>query len=228
MRMGNGPRKFTAMEEKPIGAMLEVLVVEDHDTFRAGLMKQLNATPGIRAWEARDAQEALAFIGRKVPDIVVMDIKLPGEDGIQCTSIIKDRWPQVQVMMCTVHEDDDKIFNALRAGASGYLLKRAAFQEILASIRMMQEGGSPMSPAIARRVVESFQRITDPDDPDELTSREHDVLDLMATGLRDKEIAVQLGITANTVRTHIRHIYEKLQVQGRVEAVRKRGPWAKR
>ncbi len=202
---------------------LEVLVVEDHDTFRAGLLQQLNATAGIHAREASDCKEALERIAELVPEIVVMDIKLPGEDGIHCTGLIKGRWPKVQVMMCTVHEDDDKIFNALRAGASGYLLKRAPFSEILSSIRMIEEGGSPMSPAIARRVVESFQPKVDPSDPDALTGREQEVLDLMATGMRDKEIAAQLGITGNTVRTHIRHIYEKLQVQGRVEAVRKRG-----
>ncbi len=215
------------MSERPIPA-LDILVVEDHDDFRAGLLAQLNATPGVRAGEARDGVEALAAIEAAVPDIVVMDIKLPGDDGIHCTGIIKKRWPAVQVMMCTVHEDDDKIFNALRAGASGYLLKRAAFSEILASIRMIQQGGSPMSPAIARRVVESFQDRVALDDPDALTLREQEVLDLMATGMRDKEIAAQLGISNNTVRTHIRHIYEKLQVQGRVEAVRKRGRWSRR
>lgn len=204
-------------------ALTSVLVVEDHDEFRAGLLGRFNATQGLEAREARDGEEALAAIEERVPDIVVMDIKLPGGDGIHFTGLIKERWPQVQVMMCTVHEDDDKIFNALQAGASGYLLKRAPFEEILTSIRVIQEGGSPMSPAIARRVVESFQPKVDPSDPDALTGREQEVLDLMATGMRDKEIAAQLGITGNTVRTHIRHIYEKLQVQGRVEAVRKRG-----
>lgn len=200
---------------------IDVMVVEDHDEFRNSLVALLNAMPDIRARGFERGEEAIAGMVYTPPDIVLMDIKLPGMDGINSTRAIKQRWPQVQVLMCTVHEDDDKIFSALRAGATGYLLKRSPVAEIQASIRMVLAGGSPMSPAIARRVVGSFQQHVIEDGPNALTGREQDVLDLMATGLRDKEIADQLSISMNTVRTHIRHIYEKLQVQGRVEAVNK-------
>ncbi|HEX2617295.1 MAG TPA: response regulator transcription factor [Flavobacteriales bacterium] len=205
----------------PAGKSIDVMVVEDHPDFRRDLVELLSALPDMHARGFGSWEDALSTMTDVQPQIVVMDIKLPGVNGIQATRSIKQRWPEVQVMICTVHEDDDMIFSALRAGATGYLLKRSPFKEIEASIRMVLQGGSPMSPAIARRVVGSFQTTTTGDDPSQLTSREQDVLDLMARGLRDKEIADELSISINTVRTHIRHIYEKLQVQGRVEAVNK-------
>jgi DNA-binding NarL/FixJ family response regulator len=150
-----------------------------------------------------------------------MDIHLPGTDGIEGTRIIKDRWPEVQILICTVHEDDEKIFNALRAGASGYLLKRSSVEEVLDGIRQILAGGSPMSPAIARRVVNSFRPPRLDEGPDALSEREMDVLDLLTQGYRVKGIAERLFVSVNTVRTHIRNIYDKLHVQSRVEAVNK-------
>jgi DNA-binding NarL/FixJ family response regulator len=201
--------------------IIKVVLVEDHEDSRASLLALLNGAPDVQARGAGDHRTAMLAMEQDLPDIVVMDIRLPDQDGIQCTRTIKQRWPHVQVMMWTVQEDDDMIFEALRAGAAGYLLKRSPFAEVHASIRMIQDGGSPMSPAIARRVVESLQEVPRKDHPDALTAREQAVLDLMARGLRDKEIASDLSISMNTVRTHVRHIYEKLQVQGRVEAVNK-------
>ena len=153
-----------------------------------------------------------------------MDINLPGMSGIECTQQIRNACVMTQVMMCTVHEDDEKIFDALKAGASGYMLKRASINEIFDAILQVYHGGSPMSPSIARKVVASFQ----PDSKKtelvaSLSARENEILDHLAQGFRIKEIADQLFVSINTVRTHIRHIYEKLQVQSRVEALNKTG-----
>jgi DNA-binding NarL/FixJ family response regulator len=155
-----------------------------------------------------------------LPDVVIMDIHLPGINGIECTRTLCAKYPRVQVLICTVHEDDELIFEALRAGAAGYLLKRSSIEDLLEAIRQVLAGGSPMSPAIARRVVSSF-RPRKNDGLNALTDREQEVLDLMSTGMSAREIGDKLFVSANTVRTHIRHIYEKLQVQTRVEAVRK-------
>lgn len=201
---------------------VQVVLVEDHDEFRASLEYYLNASGRIACRSYARCDEAVEGIARNVPDAVIMDIHLPDEDGIQCTRIIKERWPLVQVMICTVHEDDEKIFNALRAGATGYLLKRSSVEDLIEALDQMLDGGSPMSPAIARRVVGSFRPAPLVEEgAAALTPREQEVLDLLATGRRVKEIATQLFVSPNTVRTHIRHIYEKLQVQGRVEAVNK-------
>jgi DNA-binding NarL/FixJ family response regulator len=200
------------------GVRTSVLMIDDHADYRNGVGAMLAASPGIVCNMAASAEEALALPEASKPDVVLMDIRLPGADGIECTRRIKKRWPTTHVIMCTVHEDDDKIFRALRSGAVGYLLKRSTVEEIREAIDHVLQGGSPMSPAIARRVVGSFQ-VQAPDPADALTAREQDVLDWMVTGSRDKEIAEKLGVSVNTVRTHVRKIYEKLQVQGRVEAI---------
>ena len=197
---------------------VKVLMIDDHADYRNGVGALLNAVDGFKCTSVASAEEAKELPDAAKPDVVLMDIRLPGVDGIECTRYIKKRWPTAHVIMCTVHEDDDKIFRALRSGAVGYLLKRSTVEEIREAIEQVLHGGSPMSPAIARRVVGSFE-VRSPDPTDSLTAREQDVLDWMATGLRDKEIADKLGVSVNTVRTHVRNIYEKLQVQGRVEAI---------
>ena len=200
--------------------IVEVLIVEDHDDYRQSLAFFLQATGRVRCTTFLSCEEALPAIGLRKPDVVIMDIHLgAGMDGIAGAKRIKDQWPAVQVLMCTVHEDDEKIFNALRAGASGYLLKRNSIDEIVEAIRQLMAGGSPMSPAIARRVVNSFRSTNLSEGPDALTTREQEVLDLLCTGLGAKAIGDKLFVSANTIRTHIRHIYEKLHVQSRVEAV---------
>lgn len=196
---------------------IRVLLVEDNASFRNGLALLLETVPGIKGHACADAQEALAELARTPYEVVVMDIDLPGMNGIQCTRAIKERWPKVQVLMCTVFEDDDKIFQALKAGATGYVVKHAPIGELLDAIRQVHLGGSPMSAGIARKVVNTFHQPSMAQEG--LTQREQEVLSLIAEGLTVKEIADRTHVSNNTVRTHIRHIYEKLHVRSRVEAV---------
>lgn len=199
---------------------LSVMVVEDHDDFRRSLELML-ASNGFGCTSYSDAPSALIALERDRPDVVIMDLNLEGPNGIACTRAIKEYWPGIQVLVCTVHEDDERIFGALKAGATGYVLKRAPIQELLDAVRVVHEGGSPMSAAIARRVVGSFQDPAHDATGEQLTLREQEILDLLAEGLRFKEIGAKLFVSINTVRTHVRHIYEKLQVQSRTEALNK-------
>lgn len=198
---------------------LNVLVVEDNASFRQNLCDLLGSTPDMRCTGCSTAMEALDLLEQGSWQVVVMDIDLPGMNGIQCTRLIKDRWPGVQVLMCTVFEDDDKIFRALKAGATGYVLKQAPIGELLDAVRQVHEGGSPMSAGIARKVVRTFHQPAPVNEP--LTQREHEILSFIAEGLSVKEIADRACVSTNTVRTHIRHIYDKLHVRSRVEAVNK-------
>lgn len=206
--------------------IIRVLLIEDHDEFRDSLTKLLNSSGRFACESFPSGEEGLDRIERNAPDVVLMDINLhprgttTGMNGIQCTRAIKERWPGVQVMMCTVYEDDDKIFDALKAGATGYVLKRAPIEELFDSIQQVAAGGSPMTATIARKVVGSFQVKRDVNG-ERLSERELEVLDLLSEGLRMKEIADRLSLSTNTVRTHVRHIYEKLQVQSRTEALNK-------
>jgi DNA-binding NarL/FixJ family response regulator len=202
--------------ERPI----EVVLIEDHDEYRRSLQSLLHGSGEFRCTAFGEAEAALQKLEELKPDVVVMDINLPGISGIAATRTIKDRWPKVQVMMCTVYEDDDKIFDALKAGATGYLLKRAPIEELFDGIKQVLLGGSPMTAGIARKVVSSF-RVQQPADSDKLSERELQVLEHLSAGLRMKEIADRLNLSTNTIRTHVRHIYEKLQVQSRTEALNK-------
>jgi DNA-binding NarL/FixJ family response regulator len=210
--------RMTLWEEH--GSKVSVILIEDHEDFRTSLEFFLNGSGKVDCRSFNNAEGALRYMENVLPHVVVMDINLPGMDGIECTGILRERFPQVQVLICTVHEDDERIFDALRAGAAGYLLKRAPIDELIEAIRQVLAGGSPMSPAIARRVVSSF-RPKKNNELNALSERELEVLDLLGTGMTAKEIGEKIFVSANTVRTHIRHIYEKLQVQTRVEAVNK-------
>ncbi|HMC96088.1 MAG TPA: response regulator transcription factor [Flavobacteriales bacterium] len=203
---------------------IRIMLVEDHDTYRNGLAAVLNSSADIECEGYATAEKALAALKESVPDVVIMDIDLPGQNGIAGTRIIKEEYPQVQVLICTVYEDDAKIFGALKAGATGYILKRAPLEELFAAIHDVRQGGSPMSSGIARRVVSSFQdmRVAG---MAPLSVREEEVLDLLSKGLRMKEIADKLFVSIYTVRAHVRNIYEKLQVQSRVEALNKARRW---
>jgi DNA-binding NarL/FixJ family response regulator len=194
-----------------------VLLVEDHETYRESLQLLVGSTPGMRCRAAGNAGEALALIADERPDVVVMDIDLPGTNGIDLTRAIKAAYPRVQVLMCTVFEDEEKIFKALKAGATGYIVKRAPIRELLEAIEQVHAGGSPMSAGIARKVVSTFHQPSLSQEG--LTTREQEVLERVAEGLSVKEIADRMQVSHSTVRTHIRHIYEKLQVHSRVEAV---------
>jgi RNA polymerase sigma factor (sigma-70 family) len=205
---------------------ISVSIVEDNDQLRGTLAKVIGRTPGFRfVSDYGSAEDALADLPRVKPDVVLMDINLPGMNGVECVRQLKTLVPGTQVMMLTVYEDTENIFNALAAGASGYMLKRTPAKELIEAIHEVKRGGSPMTTHIARKVVQSFQKSTGQqraaDELSELSEREQQVLDLLAQGLIYKEIADKLEISYETVHTYIRRIYEKLQVRTRTEAVAK-------
>ncbi|NND71122.1 MAG: response regulator transcription factor, partial [Rhodothermales bacterium] len=195
---------------------ITVAIVEDRDDARQGLGYLINGSVGFRCTGMFDnAEEALKSLSAMTPDVILMDIGLPGMDGIEAVRQIKEKWPGIQLMMLTVYEDDERMFNSLKAGATGYVLKKTPPAQLLRNIRSLHEGGSPMSSQIARRLVESFHKPTpsQPSDEEELTPREEEVLQLLAQGFRYQEIADQKFISLDTVRTHIRHIYENMHVR---------------
>ena len=202
---------------------ISVSIVEDNDQLRATLARVLNRAEGFHCLSHyANAEEALKDLPQASPDVVLMDINLPGMNGVQCVRQLKAMLPQVQVMMLTVYEDTENIFNALAAGANGYMLKRTSSKELLEAIQDVHRGGSPMTMHIARKVVQSFQHTAATAQPAEnLSEREQQVLDCLTQGLMYKEIAEKLGISYETVHTYIRRIYEKLQVRTRTEAVAK-------
>jgi DNA-binding NarL/FixJ family response regulator len=204
--------------------LIRVAVIEDHHDIRDGMAFLIESSEDFLSRAYGTAEDALEAFLEQVPDVVLMDINLPGMDGIACTRIIKEKYPSVHIMMCTVYEDDEKIFRALSAGASGYILKRSAGDNLLDAIRELHRGGAPMSSSIARKVVASFRQapVSSPEAA-LLTPRENEILDLLAQGFRNKEIAEQLHVSVNTIRTHIYNIYEKLHVQNRIEALNKTG-----
>ncbi|HEY3760472.1 MAG TPA: response regulator transcription factor [Verrucomicrobiae bacterium] len=200
---------------------ISVSIVEDSDKLRGTLSRVLNRADGFRCVsQYANAEDALKELPEVKPDVVLMDINLPGMNGVECVQKLKQILPAMQVMMLTVYEDTENIFNALAAGANGYMLKRTSSKELLEAIQEVQRGGSPMTMHIARKVVQSFQKA--PSQAAEgLSEREQQVLDLLSQGLMYKEIADKLQISYETVHTYIRRIYEKLQVRTRTEAVAK-------
>jgi DNA-binding NarL/FixJ family response regulator len=202
---------------------ISVSIVEDNDKLRGTLARVINRADGFRCIsDYANAEDALKDLPQARPDVVLMDINLPGMNGVECVRQLKRLLPQTQVMMLTVYEDTENIFNALTAGASGYMLKRTSTKELLEAIQEVHRGGSPMTMHIARKVVLSFQKTAATAQPTEnLSEREQQVLDLLSQGLMYKEIADKLEISYETVHTYIRRIYEKLQVRTRTEAVAK-------
>ena len=200
--------------------MINVAIVEDNEGFRHSLTSLLEDAPGFKCQGAfTTGEDALREIPRNPPEVVLMDINLPGISGIECVRRLREQLPTCRVVMITVYRDNDKIFQALRAGASGYLLKRATPKVILDAIVDVHLGGSPMSREVARKVVETFQQKDA--ETEELSSREWEVLELLAEGLPDKLIAERLAITTRTVKFHLGHIYDKLHVRSRTEAALK-------
>ena len=203
--------------------VIKVSIIEDDDWIRENLAAQIGRTKGfLCAGCYRTAEEALDLVPANIPDVVLMDINLPHMSGIECVRKLKALVPSVQIMMLTVYEDSDKIFDSLLAGASGYLLKRTPQAELMEAIADVQRGNSPMSGHIARKVVQYFNQRGRTDEViEKLSKREREVLDHLAQGIPYKEIADVLSLSIDTVRMHIKGIYGKLHVHSRGEAVAK-------
>ncbi|MDB6067778.1 MAG: DNA-binding response regulator [Pedosphaera sp.] len=204
-------------------AITTVSIVEDNDQLRGTLARLIGREEGFKCISNYpNAEAALEGLVKDRPQVVLMDINLPGMNGVECVRKLKQAAPETLVVMLTAYEDTENIFNALAAGASGYLLKRAPRAELLQAIQDVRKGGSPMTPHIARKVVQSFQKSgPSPQATENLSTREQEVLDCLSQGFLYKEIAEKLGISYETVHTYIRRIYEKLQVRTRTEAVAK-------
>jgi DNA-binding NarL/FixJ family response regulator len=202
---------------------ISIAIVEDLDEVRDGLKNFLALSQDFKVVDTfKTAEQALDDIPKLQPDIVIMDISLPGINGIECIRRVKDKSPSTQFMMFTVYENDEKVFEALKAGAAGYLLKNTGLIQLIESLKELYNGGSPMSANIARKLVTVFRDQQNESVPsDILTNREKNILQLLSKGLLYKEIAEQLTISVSTVRQHIHHIYEKLHVQNRTEAINK-------
>jgi len=200
---------------------IQVALVEDDDEIRANLTHLIGRSPSLRLVRGyANAESALADLPARRPDVVLMDINLPGTDGVECVRQLKAKMPSVQFIMLTIYEDGNRLFKSLMAGASGYLLKRTSPERLLAAIQEVHQGGAPMTPEMARRVVLHFQQAPQPASGlHKLTPRETDVLEQLAKGFRYKEIEDNLHISTGTLRSYIANVYEKLHVHSRTEAV---------
>jgi len=206
--------------------MTRIAIVEDNKVIRESLEAYVHKAPDLRCVRAcASAEDALKSLPQERPDVVLMDIQLPNQSGIECTAQLKQLLPEVRIIMVTVYGDPELIFKALSAGACGYLLKRSTPEEVITAIREVQQGGAPMSREIARKVIAHFQNLPKSPDTsskmDTLSPREREILELLIQGFADKEIADRLGVKHGTVRWHLQHIYEKLHVRSRTEAALK-------
>lgn len=203
--------------------IINVGIVEDNDKIRDGLSMLINGSEGFRCTLTySSAEEALKYIPSENLDVVLMDINLPKMSGIECVEKLKEKSPELQIMMLTVYTDDEQVFKSLAAGATGYIVKRTPPAELLEAIRELHEGGSPMTYQIARKVVQTFQQAAKSSKETEILSeRETEILSYLAKGYQDKEIAEKFFLSVQTIRTHLRNIYKKLHVRSRTEAVLK-------
>jgi DNA-binding NarL/FixJ family response regulator len=202
---------------------IKVSMVEDDSRIRESLLGILEGVAGFHCLKTYSSgEDALAGVPLQRPDILLMDINLPGMSGIECVARLKQKLPDLPIVMLTVFEDSDKVFKALEAGACGYLVKRLPPQDLLEALRQVQSGGAPMTGRVARMVVQSFQRMgASKKETENLTPRELEILELLAKGDLCKEIADKLGLSLRTVHTHLKNIYEKLHVRSRTQAVLK-------
>ncbi|MGN6554472.1 MAG: response regulator transcription factor [Verrucomicrobiota bacterium] len=200
---------------------IKVAIVDDDEGIRTSLAALIRRAPSLKlTGDYPDAEAALREIPRRPPDVVLMDINLPGMNGVECVRQLKATVPALQILMLTVYEDSESLFKSLKAGASGYLLKRTASARLLEAIRDVYEGGAPMTPQLARRVVQFFTRAGEEESPmAKLTPGEKEFLDQLAKGYAYKEIAERMQISIDTVRSYVRTVYEKLHVHSRTEAV---------
>jgi DNA-binding NarL/FixJ family response regulator len=203
--------------------MIKVAIVEDNEALRKSLENLFNNTDGVRCvLSLNNLLNVVSELGTALPDIILMDIGLPHISGIEGVNTVKSVYPKIQILMFTVFEDDDKIFDAIRAGASGYILKKTPPEEIVESVRDLYHGGAPMSASIARKVIQSFQSQTSFKIQDyKLTARENEILYSLVEGLSYKKIAEKYFVSISTIRTHICNIYHKLHVNSKSEAVAK-------
>lgn len=195
-------------------------LIEDTENYRAAIVSLLSLSNEVKiagAW--KDAESAIREVPEILPDVILTDIQLPGINGIECIRHLKTDCPNIQFLVLTVFEDEEKIFEAIKAGASGYLLKSASPEAIINAIKEIHAGGSPMSPGIARKIIRHFQPAVNEDGRQIFTEREKQVLDLMSQGKLVKEIAFCLDVTSHAIKKHIKNIYQKMQVQNKVEAV---------
>lgn len=207
----------------PTTTPIKVALIEDRREIREGLAMLINGTEGFRCVGSFNSmEEALRQISYETPDVVLSDIGLPGMSGIEGVRILRERYPQMLLLMLTIHDDDDRIFDAMCAGATGYLLKKTPPARLLESLREIVSGGAPMSPEVALRVVKLFREFRPPDRADyQLTPHETRLLKLLTEGHNYKSAAAKLGVAVGTVSFHLQHIYEKLQVHSKSEAVAK-------
>lgn len=219
--MTNEPREAVTPSSSP--DIVKVAIVEDHRELRECLEFMISATEGFRCTGGyRSMEEALQRIPADMPDVVLSDIGLPGMSGIEGVRILKARYPKMLLLMLSVYDDDDRIFDALCAGASGYLLKKTPPARLLDSLKEAVGGGAPMSPEVARRVITLFRDIRPPERVDyDLTPHETRLLKLLVEGHNYKTAAAALGVTTATISFHLQRIYEKLQVHSKSEAVSK-------
>jgi DNA-binding NarL/FixJ family response regulator len=203
--------------------MIKVAIVEDNKTTREGFATLIGQTPGLKCvCTCETAKEALRLIPKLAPDVVLMDIQLPDKTGIECAARIKEFIPSVQILVVTVYADQTRIFEALQSGASGYLLKRSPPEQVINAIRDIYEGGVPMTPEIARKVIAQFKNQTEMTrEIENLSSREREVLQLVTLGLNNKRIAERCSISIEGVKWHLRNIYQKLHVHSRLQAAGK-------
>jgi DNA-binding NarL/FixJ family response regulator len=213
------PETVTLLEPETI----KVALIEDRREIRDGLAMLINGTQGFKCTGAyRSMEDALPRIGTDLPDVALCDIGLPGMSGIEGMRILKEKFPALLLLMLTIYDDDERIFDALCAGACGYLLKKTPPAKLLEGLREAVDGGSPMSPEVARRVIALFRDIRPPERADyELTPHETRLLKLLVEGHNYKTAALELNVSINTISFHMRHIYEKLQVHSKSEAVAK-------
>jgi DNA-binding NarL/FixJ family response regulator len=201
---------------------IQVGIIEDEKEIRESLKTLIDGCEGFSCIHTfSTGEEALAALPGLLLDVVLTDIHLPGKSGIECVAELKPKCPNTQFLMCTSFEDTESVFKALKAGATGYLTKTTQASKLLDAIVEVHKGGSPMSSHIARKIVASFQQTDENKELEKLSQREQEILGLLSKGLRYKEIADQLFVSTETVRTHIRNIYQKLQVNSRTEALNK-------
>src|SRR6266568_3514837 len=202
---------------------ISVAVIEDHREFRDYLTALISGTDGFHCTGGfRSIEEALPGISSHVPDVILLDIGLPGMNGIDGIKLFKEKYPAILLLTLTIHDDDERIFDALCAGASGYLLKKTQPARLIASVKEAMEGGAPMSPEVARRVIKLFREIRPPERAEyNLTPHEIRILKLLVEGHNYKTAAAKLGVASTTINFHLQNIYQKLQVHSKTEAVAK-------